>query len=228
MPVKFNKIKEFGLLVPTRDIQLRSEFDYQTRYLSSGVEQEFIPFKNDIGAWKILIEVVPTITDSRIKNSIGVLVTQVIGDAEKYLRLKKIEKETLALSWLQEGSTIIFNHYGWQIEPVVSAIERVKQKKCVNIFTWKKNIPNRQRTASVTIEIELDENYATISALFLRQNNKASQRVTILTKRPSEFLYIPLLGRVEWIDERSIELISVSNRERWRATFDVVEPSHLH
>jgi hypothetical protein len=219
MSNKANRIKQFGLHVPTRDIKLRSEFKYQTRYITSSVEREFEPFKNNIGAWKVLVEVVPIITNPRIQNQIGVLTTQVVGDAENYLNLENVEKRTQAVTWLLEGTRKVFDAYGWPIETVESAIQRVIDKDFLNVSVWKKKINNKKSSASVEVIIQLDEKAAEIRALFRTKDDLIMQNVLIFSTLPSEFIYVPCLGKIAWLDERTVQLVSSDETQKWTATF---------
>jgi hypothetical protein len=219
MSNKANRIKQFDLHVSTRDIQLRREFNFQTRYISSNLAREFEPFKNNIGAWKVLVEVVPIITNPRIQNQIGVLTTQVVGDAENYLTLETVEKRTQAVSWLLEGTRKVFDAYGWPIETVESAIQRVIDKDFLNVSVWKKKINNKKSSASVEVIIQLDEKAAEIRALFRSKDDLIMQNVLIFSTLPSEFIYVPCLGKIAWLDERTVQLVSSDETQKWTATF---------
>lgn len=212
------KLKEFDLDAPTLKWEERHAFRTQTRFLTSSVERNFQPMLNDVGAWKLLVEVVPSVTDNRTRNLLGVLTVQVAGDAAMYLALSKGKRESMALDWLLCGARTVFSENGWSIDGVVKAIQSVVDSKFQNVLVWKKEISNASKSAVVDVIVELDDEQAKIVAIFRSREGKREQAATLCIRLPSEFDYVPCLGTLTWLDDDVVQLTSRTGSESWTAT----------
>lgn len=212
------KLKEFDLDAPMLGKDVRHAFRLQTRFLTSSVERKFEPFLNDVGAWKVLVEVVPTLTKGRSRNLLGVLTTQVVGDAASYLTMKRGERERLALDWLLAGVTRVFSEYGWRTGEIEAAVQRVVDEDFRSVLVWKKGVLNASKSASADVVVESDDEQAKIVAVFRAAGGEQVQASTLCVRPPSEFAFVPCLGKLKWLDDDTVELTSRSGSESWTAT----------
>lgn len=210
-------LKEFALGASMLGREAQSAFGFQTRFLTQNVERNFKPIRNQIGAWKVLVDVVPTIATSKTKNLLGVLVSQVVGEPEKYLSLSRGEREHMALDWLRNGAKAAFRENGWPEETIENAIQAVTELKYENLRTWKSNLKNPSQTVKADIVVEMDDQAARIVVNFKTSENERERSVTLLTCLPDEFCYVPHLGKVAWLNDDTIQLTSRAGDESWVA-----------
>lgn len=212
------KLREFDLDAPTLDKEMRHAFRLQTRFLTSNVERKFHPFRNDVGAWKVLVEVVPTITRSRSLNLLGVLTTQVAGDAANYIAMNRGEREQLALNWLLAGVKSVFSEYGWCTDEIETAVQSVVDDGFRNVLVWKAAVLNATKSASADVVVEMNDEQAKIIAVFRTPGSEQVQSSTLCVRPPHEFAFVPCLGKLKWLDDDTVELTSRSGSESWTAT----------
>ena len=212
------KLTEFDLDAPTLGKDERHAFRLQTRFLTSSVERKFEPFLNDVGAWKVLVEVVPTVTKSRSRNLLGVLTTQVVGDAANYVTMKRGERERLALDWLIAGVKNVFSEYGWSTGEIEASVQSVVDEGFRNVLVWKEGVLNATKSASADVVVESDDEQAKIVVMFRTPGSEQVQTSTLCVRPPSEFAFVPCLGKLKWLDDDTVELTSRSGSEAWTAT----------
>lgn len=217
MSSTLKRLKEFDLDAPTLEKEMRHAFRLQTRFLTSNVERRFRPFLNDAGAWKVLVEVVPTVTKGRSRNLLGVLTTQVVGDAAAYTTMRRGERERLALDWLLSGVRKVFLEYGWCTDEIESAVQSVVDEDFRNVMVWKQSVLNASKSASVDVVVESDDEQAKIVAVFRAPGGEQMQASTLCVRPPSEFAFIPCLGKLTWLDDDTVQLTSRSGTESWTA-----------
>lgn len=212
------KLKEFDLDAPTLRKDLRHAFRSQTRFITANVERKFEPILNDEGAWKVLVEVVPALTRNRSRNLLGVLAIQVVGDAASYITMRRGEKEWLALDWLLTGVKSVFSEYGWRADVLEAAAKSVVGENFRYTFIWKRGVLNFSKSAYVDIVVEMDDEQARIVAVFGAPAGEGMQTSVLCIRPPSEFAFVPCLGKLKWLDDDTIELTSRSGSESWTAT----------
>jgi hypothetical protein len=212
------KLKEFDLDAPTLGKDVRQAFRLQTRFLTSSVERKFEPFLNDVGAWKVLVEVVPTLNKSRSRNLLGVLTTQVVGDAATYVTMKRGERERLALDWLLAGVKSVFSEYGWRTGEIEAAVQSVVDEDFRSALVWKKGVLNASKSVSADVVVVSDDEHAKIVAVFRTPGGEEMQASTLCVRPPSEFAFVPCLGKLKWLNDDTVELTSRSGSESWTAT----------
>lgn len=212
------KLTEFDLDAPSLGREMRHAFRLQTRFLTSNVERKFRPFLNNVGAWKVLVEVVPTVTKDRSRNLLGVLTTQVVGDAALYTTMRKGERERLALNWLLSGVQKVFLEYGWCTDEIEAAVQSVIDEDYQNVMVWKQSVLNASKSATVDVVVESDDEQVRIVAVFKTPSGEQMRASTLCVRPPNEFAFIPCLGKLTWLDDDTVQLTSRSGSESWTAT----------
>lgn len=208
-------LREFDLDAPELDKEPRSAFRSQTRFITSNIERKSPKIKNDAGIWKIIVEVVPIIRKKHPRNLLGALVVQVKGDPEAYLSMETGMRESLAPAWLIYGLQLAFNEYGWPINEITDAAQKVAADNYRNTWPWKKNIINGMKSAAVDVVVEWGDKKAEIVAIFKSPSGEINKKITICSHTPNEFAFVPCLGTIKWIDENRIKLTSRSGAETW-------------
>jgi len=211
-------LKEFDLDAPTLPKEQRMAFRDQTRCVTSLFERHFEQSSVQSSAWKVLIEVVPTVTKPLARDLLGVLVFQIEADAEAMLSLKEEAKRPQALEWLLQGIQGMARQQGWPETPFSTAATAVERLGYVNKWNWKRRHWNPSKTIGCDIQIELTCECALIKALFVRDKDEPVGEALLCSTRPNEFLLANLLGEVRWTSESTMELTSKDGSQRWTAT----------
>lgn len=212
------KLKEFDLDAPTLSKIERHSFRMQTRFLTASVERHFRTFSNSTGIWKVLVEVVPSVTRARSIVLLGVLTIQVVGNPGSYLNSKRGERELLALDWLLTGARVGFVEYGWSTELLNEAVAAVIAENFHNAWIWKKSVYNPCRSATVDVVIDHGDTEVKIVAIFRSVGSEKTIVSTLCSTLPTEFSFVPCLGSLKWIDDSTIELRSRSGVDSWTAS----------
>lgn len=212
------KLTEFGLDAPTLPKELRHAFNLSTRFVTSNVERNFPPLLNDQGVWKILVEIVPAIRNEGPINLLGVMAVQVVGDAEGHLKKKRGLREIAAIEWIMRGAGKVFQEFHWQQAPLEAAVQRVVDGNFLNVAPWKRDVKNPLKSASVDILIEMDDEQARIVASFKTLDGTDIRKIALVTCPPSEFLFVPCLGKLRWIDAETVQLTSRKGDKSWTAS----------
>ncbi len=217
MSAKARILREFDLDAPMMTREDRHQFRLASRFVTSNIEQNFDQFSNAVGAWKVLVEVVPAVNRPRTLDLLGVRAIQVIGDAHAYLSAGSSDRAKMALAWFEEGARSVFAELDWPVAPLDDAIQRVVELDFTNVMVWKAKLLNKSRTIKAEIVIEMDDVEARIVAIFRSKADARESRVLLCARQPSEFLFVPCLGKVEWLDDERLQLTSRSGSESWIA-----------
>ena len=220
-------LREFDLDAPTLSKEARQSFRHQTRCVTALYERYFKPFPLQKGAWKVLVEVVSVITKHQVRDLLGVLTLQIQGDPVLFLEAAEVMRPKIALDWLTKGVTNLAMVHDWSLKPFQDAADAVVEVKFVNKWVWKTQLWNPMKTFYCEVEIEHGLREARIRALFKNPDALLIEQSDLCFTPPSEFAFVPLLGKVHWIDERQVELISKDGKKRWIAAINIdSESSH--
>ena len=217
-------LKEFDLDAPTLSRESRQSFRHQTRCVTALYERLFRPFRNQQKAWKVLVEVVPVVTKPQVRDLLGALTFQVQGDPAEFLDALEDKKPQMALDWLVSGAAEVAKAHDWPMKPFQDAAAAVIAEDFINKWQWKSNLWNRSKTVCCDIEVEHDLSEAKIGAIFKNSDGLEIGTSALCSASPSEFAFVPLLGKVKWLDERQVELISKDGKHRWLAAVPYTSP----
>jgi hypothetical protein len=96
-------IKEFDLSADGIEKEKKMQFREETRCITSLFERCYTPSKITGKNWKILVEVVDVIKEPLVRNQLGVLKIQTIGDVISFLQMKPNKKLSATLNYLYSG-----------------------------------------------------------------------------------------------------------------------------
>jgi hypothetical protein len=210
-------IKEFDLDAPSLKKWARHSFRNETRSTTALYERMFARFPTRRGIWKLLIEVVPTITRTDVLDLLGALTVQIQGNPERLLELPSSEKPVLALEWLESGIRIIAQTEKWPLESFDEAAAKVKAAKFINKWQWKGRRWNPSKTIFCDVDVEHTPENAKIIASFRRSDGKSVSSELLVETTPDEFAFVPCLGKVKWFDDTHFGLISKDGTKTWTA-----------
>jgi hypothetical protein len=204
-------LKEFDLDAPKADKEIRHLFRLETRCTTALFERYFVTSKETNKVWKLLVEVVPAVTDFKIRNLIGVLVVQCAFDVSAYFNLKSLEKKTAALEILEEGIKRVLREKSWNAKPFFSAAKAVREHKFVNEWIWRK--PYKKAKSSIQIEVFCKHDLDAFKLNFRFRNKQIDKEIVfpILDVLPSEFIFAECFGKAGWDGDR-FKLFSKSGK----------------
>lgn len=204
-------LREFDLDAP--ESQDRTRFREQTRCVSELLEHCFGRFETS-DCWKLLVEVVPTVTKTEVRNLLGAYTIQVQGDPRQFLELQPGDKKRSALVHLMEGAKAVCAELEWDLTPFTDAAAKVEEAGFVNTWTWRKPkaSPDRKHVAEVLCEHEIDVFCITI--IIKDRGGEEVHRECVVEERPNEFLYDKYLGSLKWLSPREVALVGKSGESR--------------
>ncbi len=212
------RLREFDLDAPEESRERRSQFRLQTRCVTSLFERHFNGALKTPKYWKILVEVVPKITNDKAIDLLGVLAIQTEFDLSIFFGATNSKRKRLALALLTAGVAKVIEEMNWPKEPFDNATNKVVEMDFVNCWTWKKRArsPKRDLVAEVYCCHDVEEFVA-----FLRVRDTKGRLVKekkILTDTPSEFIFAKHFGELKWLDDRTVQLFPKFGRGKYSVT----------
>lgn len=210
-------IIEFDLDAPDKPKPTRLRFRNETRCVTALYERCYESSDDTGQAWKILVEVVGTITKPTIRNLIGVMTIQISGDVEAFFSLHTRARTERALDYLMDGIEKVIEEKGWNVSSFYQARDQVRYRRYVNEWIWKSPIPNKSKKFTAEVLVEHEVTQARISVRF-RDNDQAVVGVKhLVSDEPNEFIFDAYLGQLRWLNESTVELISRDGTKRFSA-----------
>lgn len=203
-------ITEFGLSAPALPKHLKSEFAYQSRSLTSLYQRDFGEWLKIGKAWKFLVEVVPEVERSKCRDLLGVIAIQTAGDPITLLDAPDNEKSKLALDWLMKGLCAAALELKIDAEPFRQAAEKVRLKKYVNNYSWEKPVSSKNGEKFAELMVMHGIHEVRIIGRILARDGTLMREEPLITTRPDELLFVPLLGKLRWIGDSEVVLQSKS------------------
>jgi hypothetical protein len=197
------KLREVDLDASGRDPTERFTFRDHTRCISALYARVLSPVVTRSG-WKILVECVDAKTRDDVQDLLGVLVYEIEHDVAPFFRMSGAEKKRETLEILHRGVLQVAARCGLPAGPFETAYEEVIRRDYRNAFAWRKPVyhPSRRKRAVVRCEHEVEYFRATL-AIEARDGAELAA-TTAFTERPSEFLFVPLLGRLSWRGDTAV------------------------
>jgi hypothetical protein len=220
-------LREFDLDAPTLHKKNRQNLRHQTRAVTALYERCFMPPPGTEKFWKLLVEIVPVVTKPDLRDLLGVLTLQIEANPEELLcAADSNKKKRLTLTWLMEGIRKAVSEKQWPNEPFEQAAKRVVELDYTNTRIWKKPLksPDGALTAEIVIEQDVDE--TRLVSKFKEAGGKTCASFLLCSTMPSEFAFTPYLGKLEWVNNRTIRLKAKSGRKSWMATIPLAKNSN--
>jgi hypothetical protein len=201
-------LKQFGLDAPLANRELRNQFSLETNCITSLFMRCFQNTQRIKKFWKVLVEVVDVIEEAKSRDLLGAATIQVAGDVHMFSLLPGAEKKKRALEYLMAGVTAVAKEKGWEMRDFELAYNCVLARGFVNEWTWKRPIANKSRTATAEVHIEHDITEAHLLVRFRDRNKTIIKVKPLVSGLPSEFVFYAYLGKLRWLDDMTVELIS--------------------
>jgi hypothetical protein len=191
-------LKEFDLDAPKEAKEYRHKFGLETRCITALYERNFVTSKETSKTWKILVEVVPSVTDGNIRNLIGVLVVQCAFDVPSFFELVPMEKKKTTLEILEKGINMVLQNKGWDAAPFLAASTAIRKRNFVNEWVWRK--PYRKPKSSIYIEVFCQHDLDSFKINFRFCNKQRNQTIIfpVANIMPTEFVFADYLGKAGW------------------------------
>jgi hypothetical protein len=206
-------LKEFDLDMPLADPVYRREFRNQSRSVTALFEKFYKPTTESREYWKILVEVSKN-PQPKIKNLLGVIAVQVSENREDFLHLDPVTKQKEFLNYLMAGINKVTKELQWPNDSFELAREAVLDSKFVNERVWGKPIRNPSKNLAAEIFIQHELTKAIISIRIRDAKKNIIKIKHILESEPNEFAFVRYLGKLNWIDDRNLELINAYGTDK--------------
>ena len=192
----------------------RIQFRDEIRCVASMYERFLKKFKTD-DCWKILIECYEKITDTRIRNLLGVYTVQIEFEINDFFMATDNEKKIITLELLRRGVERIVNEKNWDRTYFDEAYYEVIKVEYMNNWIWKKPVKSPNKALSAEVFCEHFINHFDISIIIRSQDDTEVRRERILSDKPNEFSYARHLGLLKWLAEDEIALINKEGNQQW-------------
>lgn len=206
------KLVEFDLDAPLAEKPLRLAFRSQSRSVTALFEKCFGSMKVARG-WKVLVECVPEVNNSGVRDLLGALTIQVVSDVPAVMLLEGEAKQRAFMDLLYKGLLNVINAEGWDESQFRNAMACVDDKGFVNEWWWRKPKWNRSRTMKG--KVFCTHTLSGMSAWLVVEDNKGAELVRQLVVKDvrNEFEFVPLLGDVKWATNTRFVLRSTAKEE---------------
>jgi len=201
------RLKEFDLDLPYAPKDERNAFGNTTRCVTALYERCF-PALDVTGAWKILVECVAEVRRREVLNLLGVLAVEVVFDEPSFQRANSVGRKQIALDVLHSGVLRVAELRGWPMAAFETARRGVIEAAYVNEWEWPKRpvrSPNRKRRAVLHCVHESDRFRAWL--VVEQGKNEEVVRELVVEELPSEFLFVPKLGKLTWVSDDRLVLV---------------------
>lgn len=193
--------------------ETRRKFRLETRCISAMVERiiESIETKE---CWKILIECVDSVKETKVLNFSGVYTVQVQLDYDDFFSGNNLHKKEKTLQLLLEGYNLIAKSKGWSLAAFRIAYEKIIQNEYKNEWFWKKPVKSPDKLYSAEVFMQHDVDFMNISIIIKDKNKNEIGRKTIISEKPDEFAYAKHLGALKWISAEEVALFNKNQDEK--------------
>jgi hypothetical protein len=123
------------------------------------------------------------------------------------------ERKKLTLATLHQGATRVARAQGWPEEPFREARACVVDKGYVNEWLWPKPKASPDRRLKAVLScVHEPESFRAWLVVSDREGEELARRL-VLEKAPSEFQFVPLLGKLAWESNDTVALFAKNGKE---------------
>ncbi len=116
-----------------------------------------------------------------------------------YFAQNKLERRKIILETLYDSIKKMCQQLNYDLEPFTKAYQKVKELNYINKYIHGKMIFAKNRKHKAGIEIEVNEDVATISTLFTDKNNKPLLKLGLLKTLPHYMFIYRIIHKGKWI-----------------------------
>lgn len=206
------KLYEFDLDAPESDKSERYSFRSQSRAVTALYERCFEGLEVRRG-WKVLLECVPSITRTDVRDLLGVLTLQVPCSVRTLSEMGDQAKKLAMLEILHGGVITVARAEGWPTAPFEKARQCALDKDLTNHWWWRKPKWNRSRNLNGQLWCTHEMDAFRAWLVVRDRNGHEVARQQILETRPSEFEFVAKLGDTRWTSIRRFALCAKDKSE---------------
>ena len=205
-------LEEFDLDAPECPKPERLHFRSESRTVTALYERCFEGLEVRRG-WKVLLECVPRVTRTDVRDLLGVLTLQVPFDVRTLDEVDEDAKKRRMLEVLHRGIMAMAEAEGWPSEPFERARQNVLERNLANDWWWRKPKWNRNRNLSGQLWCAHGMD-AFRAWLVVRDESGAEvARKQVLETSPNEFEFVSKLGDTKWTDAERFALLAKDKSE---------------
>ena len=206
------KLEEFDLDAPEATKEERLRFRSESRTVTALYERCFDGLNVKRG-WKVLVECVPTVTRTDVRDLLGALTLQVPFDIVRLSGLDEVSKKNTLLEVLHDGVVAVAKEESWPLAPFEQARQCVLDKEFANEWWWRKPKWNRSRSLSGQLWCQHEMDAFRAWLVVRDKNGTELARRQVLETSPSEFEFVAKLGDTKWISGGRFALVAKDKSE---------------
>lgn len=206
------KLKEFDLDLPKAERETRHAFRLQTRYLTALYERCF-PGLNVEGGWKVLIECVESMARPEVRNLLGVFTLEAEFRHGQFVDADARGRASMVLEAIHGGAVRIAEAQGWPKKPFDTSKASVLDRSCVNEWSWPKPRWNAGRKYQAALACSHDAERFRAWLVVRDRKGDEVQREQVISELPSEFHFVPKMGKVVWVSQNHVVLLDKKSQE---------------
>ena len=208
------RLRDFDieLKVPAADFQARHRFRQGTRFVCAHYERCFPGLQTE-GVWKIVVECVQVVDEPRMLCFSGVLVIQRLFDIEGFDRAVPDLRHRQALAVLHEGALAVAREQNWPRAPFEAAERCVLDENLVNRWTWPKPRASPDRKLRAFLDCHHESERFRAWLVVTDRYGAEIQRILAFEDRPSEFAFVPNMGKLRWSSSARVALEAKDGHE---------------
>ncbi len=138
-------------------------------------------------------------------------------DFDNYFAQNKIERRKIILETLYDSIKDMCQKLSLDLNPFTKAYEKIKELNYINKLMFKKLTFSRNRKHKAGIEIETNEDAATISVPITDSNEKIVQKVEILKTIPHDMFIYSAIHKGKWISLNEYQVSDSSGQIKFIA-----------
>lgn len=189
-----------------------------TNFLEDLYRQYLVQMKTN-GVAKIAVTPVRNPVDPRIRILVNPTVLQVFRpfDFDAFWGAGDADKKRISLDLLQAGLLEVAEAKGWDSRPLIGAYNKILEADFVNERPWSKSVASRDKSLIAQIWCRYDSDKADLFFMIRRKGGRDS-RAFITSVKPGDVWINDVLGKLEWISEDKVTLISKDASRTWDAS----------
>lgn len=183
----------------------RREFQLSTRCMTSMIER-LLPRIETKDCWKIVIEFTNERPRAEIQNMLGVYVVQRYLDIDHYNLLSNYEKKKCIINNIEESIENINLVSEYNLSALKAVCDTIRALDYKNEWYGKQKCKNGSLCAQLKVEHEVE--YVKVFIVFHNLEDDSKKEVLIVKELPHEFLYAQYLGKLKWVNENTVRLVT--------------------
>jgi hypothetical protein len=203
----------------------RTAFRTAVRHVTAHYER-YLPVLETEGVWKVLVECLAVGDEGAAPhNEFGVAVVQSTFPFAEFASGSIRVRNELALRTAHTGALRVARYYGWPEAPFETARAGVIGDDFHNVWVWKsKRHAKSRRNGELRCEHEHDAFRAWL--VIKDAVGRALAEKQVIQEQPSERSFVPLLGKLDWVSDQAVALISKAGEEVGRLELDAPGADH--